>query len=90
MGNRPERHRLYDGARPMGRLGEILNRFEAPDNVHAVIARRAGGVIGSGRVTHAFVKRTIEDSMSANGFPNWDSVTQRVGEAVRDTYRGRK
>jgi len=88
MRNKLEGNRLFGGVRPMGQLGEILNRYEAPSNVQAAIARRAGGIIGSGRrVSHAFVERTIQDSMSVNGLPRWDDVTQRVGEAVRETYR---
>ena len=39
------------------------------------IARRAGGIIGSGHVSHAFVEQTIQDSMSANGLPKWNNVT---------------
>lgn len=90
MGNKSEGHRSFGGVRPMGQLGEILDRYEAPNNVQATIARRAGGIIGSGRVSHAFVEQTIQDSMSANGLPKWDNVTQRVGEAVRDVYRGNR
>jgi len=90
MRNKSEGDRSYGGAKPLGQLGELLNRYEAPNNVQAAIARRAGGVIGSGRVSHAFVEQTIQDSMSANGLPKWDNVTQRVGEAVRETYRGRR
>jgi len=92
MRNKSEGDRSYGGAKPMGRLEEILDRYEAPNNVQAEIARRAGGVIGLGlgRVSHTFVERTIQDSMYRNGLPRWDNVTQRIGEAVRDTYRGRR
>ncbi len=89
MGNKSEGHRSFGGVRPMGQLGEILNRYEAPNNVQAAITRRAGGIIGSGRVSHAFVEQAIQDSMSANGLPRWEAVTLRVGEAVRETYRGK-
>ena len=90
MRNKLERHRPLGGVKPTGQLEEILIRYEAPHNVQAEIARRTGGVIGLGRVSHAFVERTIQDSMSRNGLPRWDNVTQRIGEAVRDTYRGRR
>ena len=90
MRNKSEGDRSYGGAKPLGQLGELLNRYEAPNNVQAAIARRAGRVIGLGRVSHAFVERTIQESMSENGLPKWENVTQEVGKAVRDAYRGRR
>ena len=81
--------RPYGGVKPIGQLEELLSRYEAPPQVQGAIPRRAGGIIGSG-VSHSFVERTIRESMSASGLPKWDSVTQRLGAAVREVYRGRR
>lgn len=90
MGNRLEGgHRSFGGVKPMGQLGEMLNRYDAPQNVQAAIARRAGGIIGPSGMPHTFVEQAIQDSMSADGVPRWDDVTQRVGKVVREAYRSK-
>lgn len=89
MGNRLEGHRSYGGVKPMGQLGEMLSRYEAPAHVQAAIARRAGGIIGSG-VSHTLIEQAIQESMSAeDGLPRWDNVAQRIGEAARNAYKNK-
>lgn len=89
MGNRQEGNRSFGGIKPMGQLGEILTRYEAPTDVQGIIARRAGTLIGSG-ISHSRVERVIQDSMRSNGIPRWDEVTERIGKAARDAYRGNR
>jgi len=89
MRNKSEGHRSFGGVKPIGQLEELLTRYEAPQDVQRAITRRVGGIIGSG-VSHSFVEKTIQDSMSGNGMPKWDTVAQGVSHAVRDVYRGNR
>ena len=81
--------RSFGGVQPVGQLGEMLDRYEAPQDVRAAIARRAGGIIGSSGISHAFVEQAIQESMSADGLPRWDNVKQQVGKIARDVYKSK-
>ncbi|MCL4418751.1 phosphoenolpyruvate carboxylase [Patescibacteria group bacterium] len=89
MGNRLEGNRSFGGIKPMGQLGEILTRYEAPTDVQGIIARRAGMLIGTG-ISHSHVERVIQESMGINGIPRWNEVTARISDAARDAYRGNR
>ena len=77
------------GAVPVGALADLLQRYDAPVNVTGVIARRAGGVVGT-TLPIARIEEAITASMSETGLPNWDRVKQSVGGMVTDVYRGLK
>lgn len=71
-----------------GKLGEILEEYQAPSEARASIMRRAVLVVARGQLPIEKVDATITKSMSANGgLPKWDEVTEKIGEQVTDVYR---
>lgn len=83
----PMRREFYQ---PIGELGEILSRYEAPGEAGSVIQRRAGLVIARGQLPPKKVEDLIVDSMSRSGMPDWGKITKDVGKVVKDTYHKEK
>jgi len=74
--------------RPTGKLGEVLEEYQAPDEAMSIIGRRAALVVERGQLPIKRVKEAIVDSMcNNNGLPNWKQVSNVVGKDVNNVYR---
>jgi|WetSurMetagenome_2_1015567.scaffolds.fasta_scaffold15492_3 hypothetical protein len=79
---------MRESYQPKGRLGQVLEEFQAPENVKSSIARRAGLVVARGQLPIEKLQNTITESMFINsGLPDWNIVSVKVGETVNDIYR---
>lgn len=86
----PEKPRLLNpnSCKPVGQLGEVLQQYDAPEEVATRIARRAGRVSGSPHYSAQRVERVIEETMLDNqGLPDWARVERKVGSDVSAIYK---
>ncbi|MBI3109522.1 hypothetical protein HYZ06_00580 [Candidatus Daviesbacteria bacterium] len=74
--------------KPIGDLNETLGRFDAPDGVRRIIARRVGNLAGTRDLPISDITDVIEKSMSTHGgMPNWQGVTDSLANMANETYR---
>ena len=77
-----------NGVRPVGKLAEMLENFQAPGDVQKCLAKRIGALVGI-RISYERVQQTIIDGLTPDGFPDWQKITDCLGEAANRVYRGR-
>lgn len=76
------------GCKAVGKLAEILQNYEAPEDTRVGLARRIGAIVGRG-IPYEKVDEVIVDSLNYKGVPDWGQVLARLGEAARNVYKGK-
>ena len=76
--------------RPVGRLAELFQEFQAPKADIEAITRRVGAVVCKGGLSCDQIRAVIIASMErGNGIPNWSKIFDTLGDATTRLYHGK-
>ncbi len=78
-----ERHRLT------GKTDQIVDSYNAPDDIKSVLAKRIAALCGR-QISHDRIQEVIIEQLGSSGQPNWNAVIDTLGDMVKRVYKGKK